>query len=167
MLPAVQKFIDRLIVRASDPDAERQVGAIPYAVINEQVVFLLITSRRTGRWIFPKGAIIPGMTAWDSAGQEALEEAGVTGTISETPIGAYRTIKTRALRRHVVEVDMYPLLVTEQRDEWQEKVSRHRHWVLLPEAKRLLSDPRLAELATVVGRQALGQSQAAKKRITW
>ncbi len=42
---------------------------------------------------------------------------------------------------------MYPLRVTRQHDDWIEKDARRRHWVILPEAKRLLSDPKAAALA--------------------
>ena len=49
-------------LRGWSPKAEivpalRQSGALPYAIVNDRVVFLLVTSRRTGRWIFPKGSI--------------------------------------------------------------------------------------------------------------
>ena len=67
------------------------------------------------------------------------------------PIGFYRTFKTLALRRTVIEVEMFPLRVTRQLDDWPEKAYRHRHWAILPEAKRLLSDARLAELAVKFG----------------
>jgi len=44
-----------------ESDAPRQSGAIPYKIVEGQVVFLIVTSRRTGRWIFPKGAPIEGL----------------------------------------------------------------------------------------------------------
>ena len=61
---------------------------------------------------------------------------------------------------------MYPLRVTRQLDKWQEMKNRHRHWVILPEAKRLLSEPRLAELAQSLGRRVLAQPQTAKELIS-
>ena len=33
----------------------RQAGAVPYRVTDKGVSVLLVTSRRTGRWVFPKG----------------------------------------------------------------------------------------------------------------
>ncbi|GGE42480.1 NUDIX hydrolase [Agaricicola taiwanensis] len=125
---------------------QRQVGAIPFTTVDSQTVFLIITSRRTGRWIFPKGSIIPGMTAWDSAAQEAFEEAGVRGIVEETPIGTYSTIKAREMRRQRLEVDLYPLRLTEQLTSWPEDGQRHRHWVVMSDAKRLLSDTQLVEI---------------------
>lgn len=123
-----------------------QVGAIPYRIVDGHVAFLLVTSRRTGRWIYPKGAIIDGMTAPESAACEALEEAGVEGEVWPEPFGRYDTIKVKGMSRTPLRVALYPLEVTRQLDPWKESRQRHRHWALLPEARRLLSEPRLAEI---------------------
>jgi hypothetical protein len=56
-------------------------------------------------------------------------------------------MKTLALRRQPIVVDLYPLRVERQFEEWPEKHQRHRHWAILPEAKRLLSDSKLYEMA--------------------
>lgn len=130
----------------TEAPAALQFGAIPYTIVQDQIVFLLITSRGTGRWIFPKGALIEGLTPWESAAREALEEAGVEGRIQTTPIGSSRTIKS-GIRRSVIEVEHYPLKVEVQHDEWQEMGQRYRHWAILPEAMRLITDKPLAELA--------------------
>lgn len=128
------------------PDALRQAGALPYSIIDGRMAFLLITSRRSGKWIFPKGAIEPGYTAWDSAAAEAVEEAGVVGQIAQEPVGSYRA-STGGEGATLVDVDLYPLLVTEQLDAWREQGQRLRHWATLTEAKRLLADRSLARLA--------------------
>jgi 8-oxo-dGTP pyrophosphatase MutT (NUDIX family) len=159
MLNAIaRRWNDMVTLRAGAPEAVRQSGAIPYAVVEGQPVFLLITSRRTGRWIFPKGAPIAGMTPWAVAAHEALEEAGIEGDVETVPLGSYRTIKTIGIRRSVIEVDMYPMRLVRQLDDWREKGSRHRHWALLPEARRLLSEPRLAEMAADLSRRIAAQS---------
>jgi 8-oxo-dGTP pyrophosphatase MutT (NUDIX family) len=154
-------WTDRLTLRVGEPESERQAGAIPYTVVQGQIAFLIITSRRSGRWIFPKGAPIEGIPPWEVAAHEALEEAGVEGEVEKRPIGSYRTMKVLAFRRAVMEVDMYPLRLTRQLDDWPEKNSRHRHWVVLPEARRLLSDRRLADLAARVSRHVLARTQPA------
>lgn len=127
----------------------RQSGALPYTVIEGRVVFLLVTSRRTGRWIFPKGSISTGTTAWDSAAKEALEEAGVIGEIGTEPIGTYQN-SDKGLR---VDIDLYPLKVSEQFDSWDEMDQRLRHWVLLSEARRLLAERSLVRIAEALHRQ--------------
>jgi 8-oxo-dGTP pyrophosphatase MutT (NUDIX family) len=139
-----------------------QVGAIPYRVVDGHVVFLLVTSRRTGRWIYPKGAVIDGMTAQESAACEALEEAGVEGLIWPEPIGTYDTVKVKGMVRTPLHVTLYPLEVTRQLDPWKEAGQRHRHWALLPEARRLLSETRLSEITrdlhTVLRKRGAGNA---------
>lgn len=124
-----------------------QYGAMPYSIVEGRIAFLLITSRRTGRWIFPKGGLIEGLGPAGSAAQEAFEEAGVRGTVDLTPIGSYRTVKRR-LRATPIDVQVFPLRVEEQFDEWPEMQERRRHWAMLREAERLLSDRGAASMAT-------------------
>jgi len=149
----MRKLTDVLLLRAGGGTASRQFGAIPYTVVDGQVVFLLVTSRGTGRWIFPKGDPMEGLAPFETAAQEALEEAGIEGEIDPVPIGTYRAFKTLPFRRKIMNVEMYPLRVTQQSDDWPEKGRRHRHWAILPEVKRLLSDKSLAELAVRLNRR--------------
>ncbi|MBM3527844.1 MAG: NUDIX hydrolase [Alphaproteobacteria bacterium] len=148
-----ERWNNLVTLRAGAPEAVRQSGAIPYALVQGQPVFLLITSRRTGRWIYPKGAPIEGLRPWEVAAHEALEEAGIEGDIETAPLGSYRTLKTVGIRRSVIEVDMYPLRLIRQLEDWREKGNRHRHWAILPEAMRLLSEPRLVEMTQALHRR--------------
>ena len=50
---------------------------------------MLITSRRRGRWILPKGWPMSGLSLAGAAAREAEEEAGVAGEILAEPIGSY------------------------------------------------------------------------------
>jgi len=134
-------------------DHAPQAGAIPYTIVKGTPVFLLITSRGTGRWIFPKGALIEGYELWQVAAREAFEEAGVEGEVETAPIGRYRGLKG-SIRTAPIEVQMFPLRVARQLDDWPEKERRHRHWVMLPEARRLLSEPELVEMVTLVHARA-------------
>ncbi|MCC5977896.1 MAG: NUDIX hydrolase [Salinarimonas sp.] len=142
-------MLSTLFRRAAGPvggEPLNQVGAIPYRIVDGHIVFLLVTSRRTGRWIYPKGAVIDGMTPPESAACEALEEAGVEGRIWPEPIGSYDSVKIKGMTSTPLRVSVYPLEVTQQHDTWKEKGQRHRHWALLAEARRLLSEPRLMEI---------------------
>lgn len=130
----------------------RQVGALPYALVDGRLSVLLITARRSGRWIFPKGAIEPELSPSESAALEALEEAGVIGQIEETPIGSYRT-GSEIDGSSLVDVDIYPLLVETQLDAWKEQHQRLRHWAVVSEAQRLLADPALGRLAVALGKR--------------
>ena len=146
--------------------AIRQFGAIPYTVIESRAVFLLITSRRTGRWIFPKGGAIAGKEPWEVAAHEAYEEAGIEGQMETIPLGTYRDIKGAGIRRLTIEVELYPLRMVRQLDTWPEQGERQRHWVILPEAKRLLANARLAELAASLDRRLSAADQPATAPIT-
>lgn len=142
----LRDFLSNWSHKVETPGDLRQAGALPYSIVEGRMAFLLITSRRTGKWIFPKGAIEPNMTPWESALHEAMEEAGVSGDISKEPIGSYRA-SIGLDGATLVDVDLYPLHVTTQLDEWREKDQRLRHWATLAEARRLLADRSLARLA--------------------
>ena len=149
----LREFLRHWSPRVEAMPGQRQSGALLYALVENRVVFLLVTSRRTGRWIFPKGSISSGMTAWDSAAKEALEEAGVTGQISHDAIGSYQNSDKGML----VDVDLYPLLVDTQYDDWDEMDQRLRHWALLAETRRLLDDRSLMRIAETLHRQLTGK----------
>lgn len=134
--------------------AERQAGAIPFSVVGTKVAFLLVTTRRTGRWSFPKGVLVEGLPAWEVAAKEAYEEAGVEGRVEPRAIGTYRAWKTRGVRRSVIEVEMFPLRVTRQVEGWPEDGQRYRHWATAAEARRLLTDKRLVEFVEIINRRA-------------
>ncbi|MHA1528838.1 MAG: NUDIX hydrolase [Alphaproteobacteria bacterium] len=132
----------------SEPGAAgRKFGAIPYRHVDGEIVFLMITARSTGKWIFPKGGPMEGLTPAETAAEEAYEEAGVRGRVGDAPAGHYHTFKGLPGGKAPVVVEMFPLEVAEQLDDWPEKDERRRHWVTLAEARRLLSEPGLVALA--------------------
>jgi len=154
----MREFLKNWSPKVETPGDLRQAGALPYALVDGRITFLLITSRRSGKWIFPKGAIEPGYTPWDSAANEALEEAGVSGEIEQVPVGSYRASigNDGAV---LVDVDLYPLLVTQQHDSWREDQQRLRHWATLPEARRLLADRSLGRLAALLHARHVGKAR--------
>ena len=134
----------------------RQVGAIPYAFAEDgEVRFLLVTSRRTGRWIFPKGGRIPGLKNPQAAAREAFEEAGVEGLIALRPVGCYLA-RTRRGRR--AEISLYPMRVDRVLDDWPEKSQRRRRWVDLHAARGLGLSTDLLKLAEKTGRRVTAGS---------
>ena len=137
-------------------DIPRRFGAIPYRQADGEIVFLMITSRRAGRWIFPKGHPVDGLTPAESAAEEAYEEAGVRGSIGVTPIGRYRTSRTRPNDQAPVLIEMFPLEVTREFDNWPEKAERQRQWATLDEARDLLSEPGLVSLAEKIADEVQG-----------
>ena len=126
---------------------DNQAGVLAWLPGTDPVRFAVVTSRRTGRWVFPKGNIDPGMTAQDAAAQEALEEAGLVGTVDAEPIGQYRTPKIRPPLIWTIEVTLYPMRIDEVLDKWIEIKQRKRRFVTLDEARELLNDPDMLDLA--------------------
>lgn len=151
-------FLQRLRPPPPEP-AGPQYGALPYTILEGQLVVLLITSRGRGKWIFPKGGLIEGLAPWESAAREAYEEAGVEGEIEQTPIGRYLLPVTEE-RLQPVEVDMFPLRVTRQREDWKEQGVRYRHWAVLAEARRLITHEGLADIAVALAQRELGSGRA-------
>ena len=67
----------------------QQVAAVCYRLRRGLVEFLLVQTRGSGRWIFPKGSAEPGLTHAQAAAIEAFEEAGVHGRIEESAFVRY------------------------------------------------------------------------------
>jgi predicted phosphate transport protein (TIGR00153 family) len=126
----------------------RQYGVLAYDIADDgEPRFLLITSRRTKRWIIPRGNPIPGLSPAQSAAQEAYEEAGITGLISPEEIGTYQYTKRRADRTTVIaNVHVFPLRSTIQSGRWPERDQRDWKWFTRAEAAAAVEEPELSAL---------------------
>lgn len=132
--------------------APAQTGVIPWRRSGEDIEYLLITSRRSARWLFPKGGVAGDMTPWDSAALEAEEEAGVEGRVSTDPLGRYgNTLNADPEAR--VEIELYGLEVLHESESWLEEHQRQRRWAGYAEAVELLADPEKAELLAELDRR--------------
>ena len=125
-----------------------QFGTIAWREEEDGAVrILLITSRETRRWVVPRGNAMPRLGAAGSAAEEAYEEAGIRGAISEQPLGSYRYDKRRKNGALVpAEVRLYALRVLEELDEWPERDQRERRWFAPAEAAEAVDEPDLKEL---------------------
>jgi 8-oxo-dGTP pyrophosphatase MutT (NUDIX family) len=138
----------RQVVRWADSQARvsamprEQVAALPFKVIGGVIRVLLVTSKTRHRWILPKGGVRSGLTARAAATEEALEEAGVQGYVSEAPIGKYGYLRLGA--RH--DVIVYSMEVTREYKEWPEKVYRQRKWMKLEQAAEVVDDKELQHI---------------------
>jgi 8-oxo-dGTP pyrophosphatase MutT (NUDIX family) len=125
-----------------------QFAALPYrAKSKSELEVMLITSRDTGRWIIPKGWPKSGITPHDAAAEEAFEEAGVAGEISEQPIGSYsyqKVMKNGNATRCSVQV--FALRVTRQHKRWPEKHERKIKWYGPDDAVRFVHEPYLRRI---------------------
>lgn len=139
----------------------RQYAALPWIDLPEGRFVLLITSRGKGRWLVPKGWPKGGLKGWEVAASEAFEEAGVSGEISRTPAGVYTYKKSlHFFSRVLCSVEVYPLLVTQQRLKWREKGERQLQWIPLAGAAQRADEPGLAEVLTAFATDS-GNSRAA------
>ena len=125
----------------------KQVAALPLQLFGDRLKVLLITSRDTGRWIMPKGWPIDGEKDWRAAEIEALEEAGVEGTISRRPIGDFEYAKVLGDGTSIqVKATVYPLYVDKVNRRWKERRERKRHWFSPKGAAKALKQPELEGL---------------------
>jgi 8-oxo-dGTP pyrophosphatase MutT (NUDIX family) len=122
-----------------------QCGAICWKIDDRGwLMALLITSKRTGRWIIPKGNIKRRENQFECARREAFEEAGVTGRIAKKTIGQYRYFKPE--RQQWLTVSVYPLLVSEVADAFPEMNVRKRRWLPVEKASTCCDEPDLRAL---------------------
>ncbi len=91
---------------------------------------LLVTTRRSKRWMIPKGWPIKGLKAAKSAAREAYEEAGVRGIARAKSIGFFMYDKRLDEDGIIVpcEVKVFPLLVKRQDKTWPESHQRQSRW---------------------------------------
>jgi 8-oxo-dGTP pyrophosphatase MutT (NUDIX family) len=131
------------------PQWVRQAAAIP--IYNGLVC--LVTSSSGRRWVIPKGIIEPGQTAGETALQEAWEEAGLVGVLHSEPVGSYLYEKYGGL----CHVTVFLMQVTDESDDWPERMSRQRDWMPIDEALERIHEPGLREILETIARSSTMQ----------
>lgn len=128
-------------------DVRTQFGALCWRRQGDEVQVLLVTSKRTRRWILPKGWPQHGATPAQAAATEAWEEAGATGKVSTVCLGIYSYDKDM---EDDVElpcvVALFPLKVKRLDADWPEMKKRRRRWFSLKKAAELVREPELASI---------------------
>ena len=120
-----------------------QAAAVPLRVgASGRVEVLLVTSRKGGRWIVPKGMTWFRRDPSATARSEAYEEAGVGGELSREAVGFYEYRKRAARYR----VAVYLMRVTREYDDWPERELRRRRWASRRDAQRLVKRKELRAL---------------------
>ena len=95
----------------------------------------------------PKGNPIRGLAPHQAAAHEAFEEAGISGIACPAPLGFYHYDKRRAngsSRR--ARVQLFPLSVISELDDWPEMHERHKQWFSVKDAARAVDEPELSAL---------------------
>lgn len=112
---------------------------------------LLITSRRRGRWIVPKGWPMADREPCLVAAMEAFEEAGVIGEVEPNPIGCYDYMKEGGDgSSQQVCVTLFGLSVVGTLTNWPERGQRKRRWFGLAEAAETVDDRSLIPLIRAI-----------------
>jgi len=123
-------------------DIFQQSGVIPFCFENGELKILLITTRKSKRWILPKGIIEPKMSPEESAAAEAYEEAGIRGEIYSAQIGEYHYPKWGG----TCNVKVFAMEITQIYENWPESNIRKRKWVSINETETLIDNPQLKSI---------------------
>jgi 8-oxo-dGTP pyrophosphatase MutT (NUDIX family) len=127
--------------------AARQCAALAYAEREGELQVLLVTSRETQRWVLPKGWTEKRVPPHEQAAREAYEEAGLIGRTVPEPIGTYTYEKRLSPKRSIAcEVDVYPMRVERQLEDWPERHERRTAWFTLSQAAMAVEEGGLAML---------------------
>lgn len=137
-------------------DVRTQFGALCWRVRKDKVQVALVTSRRSGRWVLPKGWPMEGMTPSDAAAQEAYEEAGLEGKITPLVIGIYSYSKDLDEDDPMpCVVTLFPMKVKKAHKSWPESDLRRRKWVSPRKASKMVDFPELSQILAEFNPRAL------------
>ena len=125
-----------------------QTGALPVRQTGDgRLEVLLVTSRRSGRWLIPKGWPMPGRSLAEAAAQEAFEEAGVEGRIEPDPLGWVKHYKQHVLFGAItVQIAVHRLTVDRELASWPEIGQRKRCWFGVKQGAEQVQSPDLARM---------------------
>jgi 8-oxo-dGTP pyrophosphatase MutT (NUDIX family) len=125
-----------------EDNGREQVAAVCYRVHDGRLEFLLVQTRRGGRWTFPKGGVEPALTRSQSAALEALEEAGVHGSIEEAPFAQYAIQENASGRRERSELTIAAYLCAVAWLTSPHEANRNPTWFSPEKAKKRLAQLR-------------------------
>ncbi|CAN6575220.1 unnamed protein product [Malus baccata var. baccata] len=124
--------------RIAEDDGDDQFGDI-----ENRIQVLMVSSPDRYDRVFPKGGWEDDETVLEAACREAFEEAGVKGTLRETPLGVWEFRSKSREEMCRLSMDggcrgyMFALEVTLELDAWPEQQNRDRKWLSIKEAFRV------------------------------
>ena len=126
-------------------DVRTQFGALCWRRKNGKLQVLLVTSKRSRRWIVPKGWPQDGATPAQAAMTEAWEEAGAKGKVHPICLGIFSYLKVMPGDESLpCVVAVFPVKVNKLASDWPEKQLRKRKWVSPKKAASLVQEKELA-----------------------
>lgn len=125
-----------------------QFGALCYRVRDDKTQILLITSRRSGRWIIPKGWPMDRQTPAQAALTEAQEEAGVHGKAYNICLGLFTYVKLidGANEDLPCAVSVFPVRTKKLLGSYPEAKERRRKWFSQRKAAKRVREPELRKI---------------------
>lgn len=150
-MAAVMRKLARLIDRLLGlfrPPPRRQVAALCWREGEAGLEFLLVTTRKTGRWTPPRGWPMAGRTLAESAAAEAWEEAGAVGVAAERQIGVYHydKLKSGGGGGAPIEVALFALKVERREKKFREAGQRKHRWMRPEDAADAVREPGLKRM---------------------
>jgi 8-oxo-dGTP pyrophosphatase MutT (NUDIX family) len=140
-----------------------QYAALPWRIADDKPEILLITSRRTRRWIIPKGWPMNGCKPKITAAREAAEEAGVSGEMGKRSIGRFRYLKQlRDGDGLPCMVDVFPMKVKREHSKWDEQNARKRRWHTVRDAAAAVLEPQLKRIIREFGNKLAAKHKRKK-----
>ena len=154
---SLAKSYGQVMTRERDRQPPIQAGALPWRLsANSGIEVLLVTGRRSGRWMIPKGWPMAGKSLAEAAAQEAFEEAGVKGAVDPQPIGTFRHVKQNLLVGNLeVKIVVHPLCVDCELLKWPELGQRKRQGFSARNAAKRVDSPELRELIRLAAKRSL------------
>jgi 8-oxo-dGTP pyrophosphatase MutT (NUDIX family) len=132
-----------------------QVAAVCYRMHRDKIEFLLVRTRGSGRWTFPKGNSEPGMTHAHAAALEAFEEAGVHGRIEEVSFARYfgrKRLLNSSARSAEKQLMIDAHLCEVLRLGAPKETNRKRTWFSIENARERLQEGRKRDEAAALTR---------------
>lgn len=124
-----------------------QTGALPWRLRGRSLQVLLVTSRRSRRWLVPKGWPMRGKSLAEAAAVEAFEEAGVQGAADPQPLGFFNHVKRRWLFGEMqLTIVVHALKVKRELSRWPEQDERSRRWLPVARAAEMVDSPELGRI---------------------
>jgi len=149
------------IANAEEPCGDfGQYGVLPWRTRRDGSTWImLVTSRRRGRWIIPKGSSDRNEPGFFTASREAFEEAGIIGDVYPDPLTEYEY--TKALPDGSLapcRVTVFSMRVYGTLRHWREQDQRQRQWFTVDDAAARLDEPELAAFVREHGPRPNGEN---------
>ncbi|KAJ1279322.1 hypothetical protein BS78_04G146500 [Paspalum vaginatum] len=129
-------------------------GCVPYRVKKDgegnppcssdgaaEVEVLMISTPNRHDMVFPKGGWEDDEDVYQAASREAMEEAGVKGTINRVALGHWvfksKSSQNSSSPRGACKGYIFAMEVTEELQSWPEQETHHRQWLSPAEAYQM------------------------------